>query len=203
MPENGSFITGSLKDEIPRKAVHLGSGILMAVAYWFFGKNVLVFIHLFFLAGIWFLELLRLKGAIQVPFLRNLERKRIGAHAFFMLGTLISILIFDRQIAIASILMLTIGDPASGLAQRFKAARWDSIEDHTAVLKPPGIILIMFIASWAVGYLFLGSLAISLCGAIGAALADGLRLKVGGMIIDDNLTIPLYAGFFMSLASLY
>jgi len=77
LPENGSSITGSLKDEMPRKGVHLGSGILMAVAYWFFEKNVLVFIHLFFLLGIWFLELLRLKGAIQVPFLRNLERQRI------------------------------------------------------------------------------------------------------------------------------
>jgi len=128
---------------------------------------------------------------------------RIGAHAFFMLGTLISILVFDRQIAIASILMLTIGDPASGLAQRFKGASRDSIEGHTAVLKPPGIILIMFITSWLVGYLFLGSLAISLSGAIGATLADGLRLKVGDSIIDDNLTIPLYAGFFMSLASLW
>jgi len=77
LPENGSSITGSLKDEMPRKGVHLGSGILMAVAYWFFEKNVLVFIHLFFLLGIWFLELLRLKGAIQAPFLRNLERQRI------------------------------------------------------------------------------------------------------------------------------
>jgi len=34
-------------------------------------------------------------------------------------------------------------------------------------------------------------------------VADGLRLKVGGVMIDDNLTIPLYAGFFMSLASLW
>jgi dolichol kinase len=40
-------------------------------------------------------------------------------------------------------------------------------------------------------------------GGIGAALADGLRLKVGGVRVDDNLTIPLYAGLFMSLASLW
>jgi dolichol kinase len=196
-------MTGSFKDEMLRKGIHLGSGILMAVVYWFFEKNVLVFIHLFFLLGIWFLEFLRLKGAIQVPFLRNTERQRIGAHAFFMLSTLISILVFDRRIAIASILMLTIGDPAAGLAQRFKAESSDSIEGHTAVLKPPDMILIMLIASWVTGYLFLGSLVISLSGAIGAALADALRLKVGRAILDDNLTIPLYAGFFMSLASLW
>jgi len=203
LPEKGSSITGGLKDELPRKGIHLGSGILMAVVYWFFEKNVLVLIHLFFLAGIWFLELLRLKGAIQVPLLRNLERHRIGAHAFFMLSTLISILAFERQIAIASILMLTIGDPASGLAQRFKGGPAEAMGNRTPVLKPPGMILIMFSTSWLAGYLFLGSLAISLAGAIGAAVADGLRLKVGGVMIDDNLTIPLYAGFFMSLASLW
>jgi dolichol kinase len=203
LPEKGSSITGNLKDEILRKGIHLGTGILMAVLYWFSERNALVFIHLFFLLGVWSLDLLRLKGAIRIPFLRDIERQTIGAHAFFMLGTFISILVFERRIAIAAILMLTIGDPASGLAQRFKGASADSIGGSQAVLKPAGVILIMFITSWLVGYLFLGSLAITLFGAIGAALADGLRLKGGGIIIDDNLTIPLYAGFFMSLALLW
>jgi len=174
----------------------------MAVLYSFCEKNVLVFIHLFFLLAIWFLELLRFKGAIQVPFLRVRERKVIGAHAFFMLSTFISILVFDMRIAITSILMLTIGDPASGVAQLFNRNNLGSINGHEAVLKPPGVILIMFITSFLVGYLSLGSLAIAVFGAIGAALADGLQLKVRGVIIDDNLTIPLYAGLLMSLASL-
>lgn len=203
MPEKESSITGNLKEEILRKGIHLGTGILMAVLYWFSERNALVFIHLFFLLGVWSLDLLRLKGAIRIPFLRDIEKQKIGAHVFFMLGTFISILVFERRIAIAAILMLTIGDPASGLAQRFKRASADSIGGSQAVLKPAGVILIMFITSCLVGYLFLGSLAITLFGAIGAALADGLRLKVRDVMIDDNLTIPLYAGFFMSLALLW
>jgi dolichol kinase len=202
LPENVSSITGNLKDEILRKGIHLGAGILMSVFYWFSERNVLVFIHLSFLVGVWALELLRLKGVIQIPFLRDIEREKIGAHAFFMLGTFISILAFERRIAIASILMLTIGDPASGLAQRFKGASMGSIGGRRAVLKPASVILIMFITSWLVGSLYLGSLTIALFGAIGAVAADGLLLKVRGVMIDDNLTIPLYAGFFMSLASL-
>lgn len=202
MPENVTSITGSLKGEIIRKGIHLGTGILMVVLYSFSEKNVLVFIHLFFLLAIWFLELLRFKGAIQVPFLRDRERKVVGAHAFFMLSTFIVILVFDMRIAIASILMLTIGDPASGAAQLFRRNNLGSLDGHEAVLKPPGVILIMFITSFLVGYLCLGSLVIAIFGAIGAALADGLQLKVREVIIDDNLTIPLYAGFLMSLVSL-
>jgi dolichol kinase len=203
LSENGSLITGNIKEEILRKGIHLGTGILMAVLYWFSERNVLAFIHLFFLFGVWSLELLRLKGAIQIPFLRDIEKQKIGAHAFFMLGTFISILIFERRIAIAAILMLTIGDPASGLAQRFMGAKTEAVEGRQAVLKPARVILIMFITSWLVGFLCLGSLVISLFGAIGAAAADGLLLKVRDVMIDDNLTIPLYAGFFMSLALLW
>jgi dolichol kinase len=202
LPENGTSITVNLKDEILRKGIHLGAGILMAGLYCFSDRNVLIFIHLFFLLAIWFLELLRVKGAIQVPFLRDRERGKVGAHAFFMLSTLISILVFDMRIAIASILMLTIGDAASGAAQLFKGDRSRSIERRKAVLKPPGVILLMFITSFLVGYLSLGSLVIATFGAIGAAAADGLQLKVRDVIIDDNLTIPLYAGTLMSLASL-
>ena len=175
----------------------------MVLLYAFSEKNVLVFVHLFFLVVIWLLEFLRVKGAIMVPFLRVRERKVVGAHAFFMLSTFISILVFDMRIAIASILMLTIGDTASGAAQLCKRDSLRSIEGREAVLKPPGVILIMFIVSFLVGYLSLGSMRIAICGALGAAVADGLQLKLRDVIIDDNLTIPLYAGLFMSLASLW
>jgi dolichol kinase len=201
LPKNVRSVTVKVKAEIIRKGIHLATGILMAVLYALLKKDVLVFIHLFFLVGVWFFEFLRLKGTITVPFLRDTEREKIGAHAFFMLSTFISILAFDMRIAIASILMLTIGDPASGAAQRFTGDTLGHIDAHEPVLKPPIVILIMFMVSCTVGYLFLGSVAIAVFGAIGAAIADGLRLKIHNVSIDDNLTIPLYAGFLMSLAS--
>lgn len=203
MPKKLASINGNLKEEIIRKGIHLGTGILMAVLYALCEKNVLVFIHLFFLVVIWCLELLRVKGAITVPFLRDRERNKVGAHAFFMLSTFISILVFDIRIAIASILMLTIGDPASGIANLFIGRKLGETEGREAVLKPPGVILIMFIVSFLVGCLSIGSVRIAIFGAFGAAVADGLQVKVRDVIIDDNLTIPLYAGLLMSLASLW
>jgi dolichol kinase len=194
--------SGNCREEVFRKGIHLSTGILMAVLYSFFRKDVLVFIHLFFLLGVWFLELLRFKGVLRVPFLRDTERKQVGSYAFFMLGTCISIVVFDMRIAVASILMLTIGDPASGAAQRIKRDSLGTMQAHGGMFKPPGVMVVMFMVSCAVGYLFLGSLAIAAVGALGAAVADGVRLTVGGVSIDDNLTIPLCAGLFMSLASM-
>lgn len=191
-----------VRGEIFRKAVHLSTGILMVLLYSCFRKDVLIFIHLFFLFGVWFLEFRRLQGAIKVPFLRDTERKQVGSHAFFMLGTCISVLVFDMGIAIAAILMLTIGDPASSAAHQLSKRRSASTEDRDVLFKRPGVILTMFIVSFSVGYLFLGSLAVAAFGGLGAALADGIRLKVSNVVLDDNLTIPLYAGLFMTLASM-
>jgi len=192
---------GILKEEILRKGIHLAAGILMAVLYTLFQRDVLIFVHLFFLITIWFLELLRLRGVILVPFLRDREKKKIGAHAFFMLGTFISIVLFDRQIAIASILMLTIGDAASGIAQVVRRGALEGLEGSTGAIKSPDVMVIMLGVCFLVGYLTVDSPVTAISGAIGAAIADGVHLRIYGISLDDNLTIPLYSGFLMSLVS--
>jgi dolichol kinase len=201
MPEEFTSRAGILKEEIMRKGIHLASGILMAALYTLFQKTVLMFVHLFFLLTIWFLELLRLRGVILVPFLREREKKKIGAHAFFMLGSFISIVLFDKQIAIASILMLTIGDAASGIAQVVRRGALESLERFRGTIKPPDVILIMFAVCLIVGYLTVDSPVTAISGAIGATIADGVHLRLYGISIDDNLSIPLYSGFLMSLVS--
>jgi dolichol kinase len=194
---------GGLIEEIIRKGIHVASGVLMAILYTLFQKNLLIFVHFFFLIAIWFLEVLRFKGMIQVPFLRDGEKKNIGSHAFFMLSTLISILLFDIQIAIASILILAIGDAASGIAQAVKGGPLDSVEVYKRGIKPLDMILIMFTVSFLVGYYMLDSFIMGIFGAIGATIADGVRLRIYGLTIDDNLTIPLYSGFLMSLGAIW
>jgi hypothetical protein len=98
--------------------------------------------------------------------------------------------------------MLAIGDAASGIAQSIKRGTPDILEGHRRGIKPPDEILIMFGVSSLVGYFVVGSLPIAVCGAVGAAIADGVHLKIYDIVIDDNLTIPLYSGLLMSLAAL-
>ena len=191
-----------LKEEIMRKSIHISCGIAISVLYTICQKNLLVIGLLFSLFIIFFFELLRFKGLVPVPFLRDKEKKKIGGHAFFMLGASLSILLFDKQIAIASISMLAIGDAASGIAQSVKRGTLVTLEGYKRGIKPPDVILTMFSVSFLVGYFILDSLAMAVIGAIGATIADGVYLKICSVMIDDNLTIPLYSGFLVSLVSL-
>lgn len=192
---------GILKEEIVRKFIHVGSGIVISVLYGSSQRDLLIIGLPFSLFIISFLEVLRFKGMVSVPFLRDREKKKVGGHAFFILGAFISILLFDKQIAIASILMLAIGDAASGIALAATRGTLDGGEAYKRRIKPPDVILIMLGVSFLVGYYTLDSLPLAIGGAVGATIADGVHLRVYGIPIDDNLTIPLYAGFLMSLVS--
>ena len=193
--------SGILKEEIVRKFIHVGSGIVISVLYAISQRDLLIVGLPFSLFIISFLEVLRFKGMVSVPFLRDREKKKVGGHAFFILGAFISILLFDKQIAIASILMLAIGDAASGIALAAKRGTLDGGEAYKRRIKPPDVILVMFGVCFLVGYLTVDSSVTAIGGAIGATIADGMHLRVYGISIDDNLTIPLYAGFLMSLVS--
>jgi hypothetical protein len=83
-------------------------------------------ILLFSLSIILFSEIFRFKGILSVPLLRDTEKKRMGGYA------------------LASILILAIGDVASGIAQAVKREHSESIEGYKRRTKPPEVILVMF-----------------------------------------------------------
>ncbi|MBC8456561.1 MAG: hypothetical protein H8D67_01025, partial [Deltaproteobacteria bacterium] len=71
-----------LKEEIIRKSIHIGSGIVICALYTIFQKDLLIIGLPFLLLIILCLEALRFKDVISVPFLRGREEKKIGGHAF-------------------------------------------------------------------------------------------------------------------------
>ena len=203
MPEKFLSRSGNLKEEMIRKSIHSGSGIVICALYTISQKDILIIGLPFLLLIILCLDALRFKGVISVPFLRDREEKKIGGHAFFILGSFISILVFPKQIAIASILILAIGDTASGIVLAVKGEPLESREGYRKRIKQPEVILTMFTVSFLVGYLIVNSITIAISGAIGATIADGMYLRIYGVAIDDNLTIPLYSGFLMSLGAIW
>ncbi len=68
---------------------------------------------------------------------------------------------------------------------------------HEKRIKPPEVMLVMFAVSFIIGYFVLHSLPVAVFGAIVAVIADGVPLRVYGVTIDDNLTIPLFSGILM------
>jgi dolichol kinase len=196
MPTSESRV---LKEEAKRKSVHI-CGVAIPVLYLLLQKDLIIlgFVLAFF--GICIIEWLRLSGVISLPFLRDKEQKKIGAYVFFVIGAFISILIFEKSIAIAAILMLAIGDAVSGMAGTVLTV--DKSEIYEKGMKSPAVMLVMFVTTVIVGWLVLHSLPVAVSGAIGATIADGVPLRVYGATIDDNLTIPLFSGMLMSFVLL-
>jgi len=193
-------ISRVLCEEAKRKTIH-SCGVAIPVVYLFLQKEVLILSFLLSFVLISIIEWLRFRGLVSLPFLRKNERKKIAAYVFFMIGAFISVLIFEKRIAIAAILMLALGDTISALAGALMTV--GNAEGYKKSIKPPEVMLVMFMTSLLLGYLVLGSLPIAVLGTIGATLADGVPLKVQGIPVDDNLTIPLFSGVLMSCGSMW
>lgn len=192
MPTSESSV---LKEEAKRKTIHI-CGVAIPVLYLFLQKDFIILGFVLSLVIICIIEWLRFRGLVSLPFLRNKEQKKIGAYVFFVIGAFISILIFEMSIAITAILMLAIGDAVSGMAGA--VLNVDNPELYEKRMKPPAVMLVMFVTTVIIGWLVLHSLPMAVFGAIGATIADGVPLRVYRVTIDDNLTIPLFAGVLMS-----
>lgn len=202
----------TLSLELGRKAFHI-TGSLIPVGYYFASRETAVIVlssaNAFFLL----IEWLRLRGRINFPttlqaLLRQHEEKNVAGYIYFQIAALLSILIFDKTIAIAALLMLSIGDTAAGLAgAMIKGGNVRNNEIKT--VKHPLIMFVMFAVCIAIGLVLSGiqlspdmrylSFKVYAAGALGATLGDSVPIRIMGKSIDDNLAIPLLSGALMTV----
>ena len=121
--------------------------------------------------------------------LRSHERdgKLTGA-TWVMFGSVITIMLFSKQVAIIALIFMSLGDTAAGLiGQRFgKHKIWDkSWEGFIA-----GLVVCIIIA---LNYKLL-PIHVSVAGAIAAMIIELLPIP-----LDDNFKIPLGAGAIMMM----
>ncbi len=197
--------------ELQRKAFHV-SGSLIPIIYYFINRETALFYLAIINAVLLFIEWQRLSGRIRLPsiLLRPHEEKQVAAYIYFQIAALLSILFFDKTIAIAALLMLAIGDTVSGLAGAVLKRGNVRYSHNKIIIKPLPIIAIMFAACLIIGLLLSHlpqatdmahlSFAVFATGAVGATIGDAIPLRVQGTPVDDNLMIPLLAGLFMSIA---
>ncbi len=179
----------NVRQEFFRKLIHFTT-VLIVFSYIYLGKQV----TLYLLAALLILfiesEYLRIEWNVTLPFVqgtfRKKERHRLAGHIFFIIGSIISISIFDMDIAIAAILMTTFGDSAAAIFGRKFGKRWiphlkdKSIEGCFAEL----------VVNLVIGYLILDSVIVILVMASIATIVETLVEK-----LDDNLLIQVFAGF--------
>jgi dolichol kinase len=199
--------------ELHRKAVH-AAGSLIPIAYYFTDKQTTIIGLAIINAILLIVEWQRLAGKIRLPeiVLRPHEKEQVGAYIYFQIAALISVIFFEKTIAVAAILMLSLGDTASGLSGALLNEGNVRHSRKKFTVKPLPIVSVMFAVSVLIGFIMVRlplahdmkyhSFFSYVAGALGATLGDAVPLRVQGKPIDDNLLIPLLAGIFMTIANL-
>jgi len=179
--------------EAKRKAIHV-LGFSYVLVYWIFLK---IFSHTIALlvllaAFITFIviEFFRINERRKIPIIhvlwREKEENSLGGQVYYILGIIIALAIFDFRIAIAVILMTILGDMAAAIFGIAFGKHWIKRIPNTAW---EGVIA-EFIVDLIIGYFLLGNLAVVIPMALMATFVETVFPH-----IDDNLAIPVFAGF--------
>jgi dolichol kinase len=190
-----------MADELKRRLVHSsGAGLvalyLLAAAFdlgltWDRFRLLMVVLSL----GVIGLEFLRLRvgldWVIYDKLTREYEQDQFAGYGYYMVSMTIAVLLFQPAIALPAMLMLAIGDPISGAVS----------DDTLKTVKGPKVLVTMFVVSAVLAAPFLYEVPLAvLAAALGATIADGIKVRIGDFIVDDNLTIPIYASVLAYLA---
>ncbi len=221
MPDLVSDWRNRLVREVRRKAIHL-SGLSVPLGLILLGRSFTAWALALVLALSLVLEAQRLQGRISLPEVREQEKTRVASYIYYMAGCLLTVLLFPESIAVVAILFLALGDTVSGLAGSIlkncdvrsspvPAAQAGAADASPVVrglawrVKPLPVLAATFGACLLIGILtasFTGlAWPVYLCGAAGAAFADGVAVLVKGRGMDDNFTIPVLSGAVMSGAA--
>ncbi len=180
--------------EIKRKAVHLAT-LVVPIGYALTSDTaILSFLIPFFLVYL-AVDLLRhfhpgLGSLFQKHFfgrvLREEEKPTLMGSTYFLFASILTILLFPKPIAIASLLILILSDTAAALVGK----SFGRIPIFRKTLEGS---LAFFVSSLLIVWLYPGLDRVSgSFAALGASLVEALPIS-----LDDNLTIPLTAGAIM------
>ena len=186
--------------EVGRKIIHIT--ILIVLAAYFVIQDSLVSagytavlakqVALLFLVALLIifliLEYLRLELGWKMPFfsqfIRSKEQNRMYGVIYFLSATIISLAVFNKEIALAALLMTTFGDMVAALiGKKYGTTLIYRNKTWAGFLAELGTNLI-------VGFLILDSIYVILGMAVVATIVETMADE-----LDDNLLIPIFSGF--------
>jgi undecaprenyl-diphosphatase len=112
---------------------------------------------------------------------------------FFVLGSLLSLLFFERQIALASIAIMAIGDAVATIAGHY----FGKYKNPLNQLKHLEGTVLAIIASTVAAFTFV-PFHLAFIGSVAGIVFESLTIRFIGSVIDDNLLIPIVAGIVMT-----
>ncbi len=181
--------------ELNRQLFHVLFGLLIValLEYGFLDGKIMSYI---LIIGI-IISLLSRKNKIPVIYnlLQKFERKKDldrfpgKGMIFYLTGSLISVSLFPKEIAMASIMILALGDSVSHLYGL-----------HFGKIKHP-LSATKFLEGTIAGLIFgfIGALAFlpfweAFLASLAAMIVEAVEIRIGTEQVDDNLIIPFAAG---------
>jgi dolichol kinase len=185
-----------MRRELQRKSFHLAMIVVPVWVYLMPHTTALLGLILATFATV-AIDLLRLSDHRLRRFFLRLFRSVIRPHeeehllgsTHYMIAALLSVVVFDHEIAIAALAFLVLGDAAAAIiGKRFgRPTFWG---------KSPQGSLACFVVCLAVGWPLLGSPWLALVGAVTATVAEAMPSP-----LDDNMRVPIFGGIAMQLAA--
>ena len=172
-----------MEHQVLRRLFHI-SGAIIPLTYLARGKGAALALGALIFLLLIVAEVLRLKGVLDPSFvkaqLKEKEAKGLTGSLFYVASCMLTMLFFDKPIALASMFVLVISDPLSSIV----GSRWGrcrllgkSLEGTVVFLLSSVVILTCF---------RFGPAAV-----IGGAAAGAAAELFSPRFTDDNLTIPL------------
>ena len=188
--------------ELHRQLMHIAVGSLSILLIYF---NVLRSFTIFLMIITGILASILCKR-IRVPFFsffldyfeRDEQRKKFPGRGmiFFFIGVLLSLQLFPRNIALASIMILTLGDSLSHIfGAQFGQLRNIFNGDGKKLLEGT---LVGAMAGFLGAWLFV-PVPEAFFGSFIAMIAEVVKIDFNENTLDDNLIVPLVAGTVMLL----
>ena len=192
-----------MSSTLKRALFHIFVGLSIALPALFLTKAaLLIFLGLITFTALFF-EVLRFRNkrvnawflSLLKPLLREYETSRLTGASYMLAASLISFLVFERDIAVLAICFLAVGDALAAIASKYLSRK-----------SPPGKTwgrnLACFISCAVIGLVFYYAgfgihWVTALVGAIVATIVEAVPIP-----INDNLTMPLLAGLAMTLMPL-
>ncbi|MFH1290840.1 MAG: diacylglycerol/polyprenol kinase family protein [Nanoarchaeota archaeon] len=196
----------SFKRELARKFVHFLSIFILLIYFLisdFFSEKIALIILVLILMIFLEFEYLRIEVGKKIPILnkiwsyvrRKKEKNKLGGDIFFLIGAILVLAVFDTRIAIAAILMTTLGDLSAALIGKkfgkhtlLKTKSWEGTIAEFVVNIIIGLSI--FIIYPGLSLLAWHAWIIILVMALTATFVETVVFK-----LDDNLLIPVFAGF--------
>ena len=179
--------------ELNRQIFHLALGvaIVLLLMYGFIDQNIILIIAGFVISIASRTEKIPIIYNLLQKFEREKEIKTFPGKGtiFYFIGVYISLLLFPREIALASIMVLALGDSISHMY----GLHYGKIKHPLSESKYLEGTIAGFLGGFAGALMFLPWHE-AFFASLTAMVVEAIEIKIGTEQVDDNLIIPVVAG---------